>query len=127
MLEIIGKTDNIDLSSIKETVEQFYKVYDIPKNSIIELNFITCEEMRNLNKKYLKKDKSTDVLSFPQSNFPSQKSILGTICICTDEIKFGKKHIIELVKHGLFHLIGYNHELSPKKWHEAVNKYEKIH
>lgn len=127
MLEIIGKTDDLDLNSIEATVDQFYKAQNISKDVIVELKFSDCSEMQKLNKKYLGNDKNTDVLSFPQSNFPSQKSILGTICIAREEIKFGKKHIIELVLHGLFHLIGFDHDLNSKKWHEAVEKYEKLH
>lgn len=127
MLEIIEKTDNADLNSIKATIDQFYKAYNIAKDTIVELKFSTNIEMRKLNKKYLSNDKNTDVLSFPQSNYPSQKSILGTICISKDEIKFGEKHIIELVLHGLFHLIGYDHDLNPKKWQQALKKYEKLH
>jgi probable rRNA maturation factor len=127
MLEMIGNINYIESDTIKAEVDQFYKIYGISKDSIVELKFSTSDEMRELNNKYLKNNKTTDVLSFPQSSYPSQKSILGTICICKDELKIGKKHIIELVLHGLFHLIGYDHDLNPKKWEQAVKKYETIY
>lgn len=127
MLEIIEKTNNIELGSIKTAIDRFYKAHQVPKESIIELNFLTSDEMRFLNKKYLQNNKDTDVLSFPQKFFPVKKSILGTICISKNEIIFGKKHIIELVEHGLFHLIAYDHDLNPEEWRKAVKKYEKIH
>lgn len=127
MLEIIGKIDKIESNLIKAIIDNFFKVHNINKNTIVELKFSTADEMRGLNKKYLHNDAGTDVLSFPQSDFPSQKPILGTICISKDEIRFGNNHIMGLVEHGLFHLIGYDHDLNFKEWQQAVNKYEKIY
>ena len=67
-----------------------------------------------LNKKFRKKNKETDVLSFPiKSNF--NKNYKGDIAICYEIINLRSKKTnfnIEFDKmwiHGLLHLLGYNH------------------
>ena len=81
-------------------------------------------EIKNLNKKFRKKNKTTDVLSFP---FQSKKELnkklkkekevyLGDIIINlnkTESKKEIKKFLIEFDRlwiHGLVHLFGYVHE-----------------
>ena len=78
-------------------------------------------EIRILNKKFRKKNKSTDVLSFPNYNpeeikekFKSKKKIyLGDIVLNLYKIdekkKYFKKNFNKLWIHGLVHLLGYRH------------------
>jgi probable rRNA maturation factor len=69
--------------------------------------------LRELNKKFRKKDRSTDVLSFSFD----EKQFLGEIYISLDKAKnqaaeFGatfENEIWRLMVHGLFHLIGHTH------------------
>ena len=70
--------------------------------------------IKQLNKKFRKKNKETDVLSFPiNSHF--NKNYKGDIAICYEIIKVRSKNTnfnIEFDKmwiHGLLHLLGYNH------------------
>ena len=81
-------------------------------------------EIRNLNKKFRKKNKSTDVLSFPfYSKIQLKKIIkkdseiyLGDVIINLNKIKHKndkKKFEFEFNKlwiHGLVHLFGYMHK-----------------
>ena len=70
------------------------------------------KEMKSLNYKFIKKNKTTDVLSFPLKN----KNYIGDIAISYEIInKRSKKtnFFFELDKmwiHGYFHLIGYDHK-----------------
>ncbi len=70
------------------------------------------KEMKSLNYKFRKKNKTTDVLSFPLKN----KNYIGDIAISYEIInKRSKKtnFFFELDKmwiHGYFHLIGYDHK-----------------
>ena len=78
--------------------------------------------MRELNKKYRGKDKSTDVLSFSMregETFPSnEKENLGDIVISLDYARRQAKEfevsledeIRRLLVHGCLHLLGYEHE-----------------
>tara|TARA_B100001093_G_scaffold138314_1_gene130823 strand:- start:3174 stop:3638 length:465 start_codon:yes stop_codon:yes gene_type:complete len=95
------------------------------------------KEIKNLNKKFRKKNKSTDVLSFP---FHSKKNLkkllkkekeiyLGDIIINLKKVN-GKKNInffkLEFDKlwiHGLIHLFGHDHK--KKKDFVKMSKIEK--
>jgi len=69
--------------------------------------------MRTLNKKYLGKNRVTDVLAFPAKELG-----LGETVICLREVKknakrFGERFEKELARvfiHGILHLLGYDHE-----------------
>ncbi len=61
--------------------------------------------MRELNRKFLKRNYPTDVLAF------RLEVDFGEIYIAANQIK-NYHHMIELVLHGLLHLAGYNHRTS---------------
>lgn len=70
--------------------------------------------IKKLNKKFRKKNKATDVLSFPiKSHF--NKNYKGDIAVCYEIINLRSKKTnfnIEFDKmwiHGLLHLLGYDH------------------
>ncbi len=83
--------------------------------------------MRALNRRYRGIDRTTDVLSFPQSEFISPNAerltpnvILGDIVISLPKTKKQAEEngltfhqeLKRLLIHGLLHLIGYDHEIS---------------
>ncbi len=82
------------------------------------------KEIKNLNKKFRNKNKSTDVLSFPfqtkrelNNKLKKEKEIyLGDIIINLNKIKKKKKlknfknEFDRLWIHGLVHLFGHNHK-----------------
>ena len=82
--------------------------------------FVTDSEIARLNKTYRKKNKPTDVLSFPaQSAARVHKSkFLGDIAIAPAVARrYAKKNgrslqteLCVLILHGLLHLLGYDHE-----------------
>jgi probable rRNA maturation factor len=114
------------------------------KNKNYKKNIIFCtlllsnnSEIRKLNKKFRKKDKSTDVLSFPFYNLnklkrklKNEKEIyLGDIIINLNKInyqnnlKFFKFEFDKLWVHGIAHLFGYDHK--KEKDFKKMNKVEK--
>lgn len=90
-----------------------------PENALVSLTFCDDNFIKNLNKKFRKINKPTDVLSFqmPQEAFKAKLRVLGDIVISTETaIKQAKelKHsaeleIVILLIHGLLHLHGYDH------------------
>jgi probable rRNA maturation factor len=75
--------------------------------------------IRELNRRYRKIDRATDVLSFPDGDvLPSGRQLLGEITISVDaarrqgaELGHGElRELCELALHGTLHLLGYDHE-----------------
>ena len=99
------------------------------KTETISLAFVNKEEIRKLNKKFRKKDKTTDVLSFELNT----GNILGEIIICPEVVadnakEYGtttKRETTKVFIHGILHLLGYDHEKSKKKADEMEKKQEK--
>ena len=76
--------------------------------------FVSSSDMQEMNKKFLKKDYVTDVLSF----FSSEPDSFGELALCGEKIKSqAEEHGLSLeeetaylVLHGFLHLLGYQHE-----------------
>ncbi len=92
----------------------------------ISLAFVSEEEIKKLNKKFRKKNKATDVLSFdlkPACRQGRKKGYLGEIVICPEIVKENaKKHrsgakqeTMKVFIHGILHLCGYDHEKNKKQ------------
>ena len=72
--------------------------------------------IRDLNRRFRRQDKPTNVLSFPAPQNPER--FLGDVAlaygVCAREAaeqgKPLKDHLQHLVAHGVFHLLGYDHE-----------------
>ena len=90
-----------------------------------ELSVVLCDDLyiQSLNKQYRNKDKVTNVLSFPQTEFPLKEDagdfvILGDVILAYETIKKEAEeqnktftdHVRHLVTHGTLHLLGYDHE-----------------
>ena len=87
------------------------------KNIISQINiiFVGKQRMRSLNKKYLNKDKSTNVLTFPYND---DNHFSGDIVLCPEVInkeakKFGFSSDLRwahMIIHSMLHLQGYDHK-----------------
>tara|TARA_Y100000816_G_C25816527_1_gene427296 strand:+ start:200 stop:667 length:468 start_codon:yes stop_codon:yes gene_type:complete len=100
------------------------------------------KEIKHLNKKFRKKNKITDVLSFPfykkkdlKKKLKKEKELyLGDIIINLNKIKnknVKKNFEIEFNRlwiHGLIHLFGHDHKKDKdfKKMHQVEKKYFKL-
>jgi probable rRNA maturation factor len=78
-------------------------------------------EIRRLNREFRKKDKPTNVLSFPASLMPTppgEMAHLGDIVLAYETVareaeethKALADHVTHLVIHATLHLLGYDHE-----------------
>ena len=114
------------------------------KNKLYKKNTLICslllsgtKEIKKLNKKFRKRNKSTDVLSFPfheknrlDSKIKKEKEIyLGDIIVNLNKIKNKnnkikfKDEFNKLWIHGLVHLFGHQHK--KKKDFQIMDKIEK--
>ena len=87
--------------------------------SVVNLKIIDNFEMQELNKEFRNKDKTTNVLSFTNNDLSKEiTKNIGDIAISyefvLDEAKeHGKSfsdHIIHMLVHGIYHILGYDHE-----------------
>jgi len=121
MIEIIklsGGDKNVSKDFLKKIAE---KVLKLEKSKLdLSIALVDSSEIRKLNKKYRKKDKPTDVLSFGED--------MNQIVISTDEVKKNgqdfKKELTRVIIHGILHLLGYEHEKGGKKEKEMLSLQE---
>lgn len=93
----------------------------------LEINFIDSESIKEINKKFLSHDYSTDIITFNYSD--SQNTIDGEIFISVDDAKENAKkfnvkfeeEIGRLVAHGILHLIGFD-DTTPDKRKKMKNR-----
>jgi probable rRNA maturation factor len=90
----------------------------------LSIALVGDKEMRPLNAKYRKKNKTTDVLSFPADNPATAKRVLlGDVIISVEQARRQakernhslKREMVILLIHGILHLLGYDHERSPRQ------------
>ena len=88
----------------------------LKKNHEFSILLTNDKKMRYFNLKYRKKNKSTDVLSFPMKIKEKKRLYVGDIAISYEIIKKRSKKtnfFLEFDKmwiHGYLHLIGYDHK-----------------
>ena len=76
------------------------------------------EEITALNSQYRKKNRATNVLSFPYEPLPGVAiPLLGDVVICAEVVndealaqgKTAEQHWAHMIVHGALHLLGYDH------------------
>ena len=110
---------------IKKVVETALRYIGTQCNCEIGIACVDNDQSHKLNLEYRKKDKPTNVLSFP-SDIPDEMAEyldafpLGDLVICIpvvlqeaiDQQKTPIEHFTHMLVHGTLHLMGYDHETS---------------
>jgi len=127
MIDIVNldKDFKVDKKLLESIVRKVLKGEKIKKN--IEVAFVKKKEIKALNKKYRRKDKATDVLSFGTID-----DVLPQIVICIEIVKKNakednipfKQELSKVLIHGILHLIGMNH-VKTKEAEEMLQKQNK--
>jgi len=121
----------------KKIIEKGASTLKIKGSLEVSVNLIGELKIRELNRKFLKKNKTTDVLSFPLKESGLKKYgilPLGDIFICLPLSKkeaFREKISLRtklgrLTIHGFLHLLGFDHENSEKKAEEMFKLEDRI-
>jgi len=117
---------------LRKCVELSFKVEAFQIESEVGFLLVDNEKIRQMNSKYRKKDAPTDVLSFPMVEMKGGKLkpdsgdfdmdenmlVLGDIVISMEMAEkqaeeYGhsfERELAFLATHGIFHLLGYDHE-----------------
>lgn len=112
-VEIYEKKNKIpyNKSFIKRVVKSIFEKENIEKYEI-SIAYLSKDDLRKLNKKFRKKDRTTNVLSFLYEN---KQKIFGEVIISDFHVVEKNEDFLKLMIHGLLHLIGYNHEKKEEK------------
>tara|TARA_B100000427_G_scaffold44290_1_gene32636 strand:- start:50 stop:493 length:444 start_codon:yes stop_codon:yes gene_type:complete len=100
----------------KKKLIKLNKIKSFKKKHEFSVLLTNNKKMKNLNFKFRKKNKSTDVLSFPFIDVEKKSVYIGDIAISFEIVNQRSKKsnfFLELDKmwiHGYFHLIGYDHK-----------------
>ncbi len=118
-LEINNQTKNrVYRSRLEKVAKILSKELKIKKKYNVSVGFVSQTRMKELNRKFRKKDRVTDVLSFAGDN-----DSLGEIIICFIQAKKQAKEFSHtyhkeiqfLLIHGLLHLLGYTHKIEKNR------------
>jgi probable rRNA maturation factor len=132
---------------IPEKISETYFKKIVKKTAVecgidkISVTLVFCGNnyIKDINRRFRKKNYPTDVLSFPDTgeSFPLEKKMYqnsGEIYISVDKAieqadEFGIKvrdELKRLIIHGFLHLIGYDHEKSKTEEKKMFKKEEEI-
>jgi probable rRNA maturation factor len=120
LIEDRQKKINVDLRRVKQVLSKIMNYLDC-KDKEISLSFVDNNEIRKINKRYLNRDYSTNVITFSltEGEFGNiNPKVLGDIVISVETaLKDAGEAGIELndeleylMIHGMLHLLNYNHE-----------------
>lgn len=112
----------VDRKRIKERITEVLAKNGVTGPVEVSVAIVGDRKMRELNLKYRNLDKTTNVLSFSQTEgeksvMPSELLLLGDVVISYPQVineasekeVFVDDRITDLVEHGLLHLLGIHH------------------
>ncbi len=113
----VNKKFRLKVSSLKKLAEKILENENA--KAVLNLIFVDDGYMKRLNRKFLGKNKTTDVLSFPfELDSNKDSTFLGEVYISLEQARRQAKEyqvsfsdeLKRLVTHGVLHLLGYDHK-----------------
>ena len=131
-LKVICEEQECEQFNLQAVADVAYQTLCQKEELLIEIAFVSAEEIQQLNKEQRNIDKVTDVLSFPyldgirgvvlnSAHFGNEREedgfLLGSVCICMQRAKeqaeeYGhslEREVCFLALHGILHCFGYDH------------------
>lgn len=126
----------VPLGKIRKIIHQIFQILSI-SNADLDVSFVGDLAIQKLNKKFRKKDKPTDVLSFPLYEAKEARKgnlFLGDLVIslpttqrqAKEYQKTFQEELYFLIVHGVLHLFGYDHEKTEREAKIMQNLEKKI-
>ena len=129
------KAIDLDLKLLAEDLTRALQYLRLQGTELSVL-FVNSRRMKSLNDRYRGIPKDTDVISFPLGDEgPSAGPVmLGDIVISVPKaLKQAKEfkvpfydELLRLLVHGLLHLVGYDHEISPYQKKKMEKKEQEL-
>ncbi len=137
----------IDIVPVEQLIRDFLIYMKVDGNTYLELHLVGNKRIQTLNRTHRGKDKPTDVLSFPildpiighsgkpkrvqnqsERSWTSQDDslmMLGAIVISLPFARDKKERIVDLVLHGILHLLGLDHETNTDavRWESLIKQF----
>jgi probable rRNA maturation factor len=143
-IAIVGEAPG-ELAPIRQAIRRAVRPFRLPRDAEVHVAFVSDTQMRALNKRFRRIDKTTDVLSFGEAIPARDRGVgaiahingrraenggrfdLGEILISPEQAsrqaRRRKKPVMEevafLAAHGVLHLMGYEDE-TPAGYREMV-------
>ncbi|NPA94891.1 MAG: pyridoxine 5'-phosphate synthase [Thermodesulfobacteria bacterium] len=114
---IVDYPEAFSATCIKRAAERLLRICDLSSK---ELNILLTsnEKIRQINEKWFNRPWPTNVISFPMDEPGELGDIVISIDKAREEAEAGltslRNRLIELLIHGLVHLLGEDHELGPE-------------
>ena len=119
---------------ISKTVNATLNITDIGITKNISITFLLTsnKKIKELNLKFRKKNKPTNVLSFPMQSVFMDNYLLGDIVLANQtllkesiELRVKKyDYLSKMTIHGMLHLLGYDHKT--EKQYKQMKKFENL-
>jgi len=121
--EIYGTRDSRLRADVRRLCRQVTRDFK-PGAATVNVIFVTDRRIHALNRRFLKRDRPTNVISFncDEPHLPGEPRLLGEVYVSRDRAhaqarEYGVSYASELrrlVLHGLLHLLGLtHHEMEP--------------
>ncbi len=124
MVEVFNTyKEEVEYSTLVQEIVEFVLKKEKIENPILNIIFTDNKRIHEINKEYRNIDRETDVISFALEDEDtlvnaSMYRVLGDIYISVDKAKaqaleYGhslKREICFLAVHGVYHLLGYDHQ-----------------
>lgn len=119
VIDVCGTVPRVPRSEIRRWSRTILRRLNRPRAEL-SLAFVTDPAIRELNRRYRNRDTPTDVLSFPLADEVCP-DLLGDVVISVDTLRRQARQrkrsvadeLLRLLIHGILHLLGYDHEVSP--------------
>ncbi|PLX96543.1 MAG: rRNA maturation RNase YbeY [Desulfuromonas sp.] len=111
----------IRITEVKKVARTILNALECPENTELSVVIVDDEQIQEINRDYLQRDKPTNVISFAQQEGEGAgicPELLGDVVISADTAardaaEAGTTFFSEisfLLIHGILHLLGYDHE-----------------